>query len=227
LTPYKLFSEGIDDQADYLAETYLKEIRLIQPNGPYYLGGNCSGGIVAYEIARKLRSDGQSVNFLAMTESYGLDYPQKQGLARYLGGLPRFVYLFFKHIDSMRASTPLGKRIYFSNLIKRQWRKGINLGRKIIGLDQVPEPESGRSFEFRSGINYNPQPLNVDILLFRAEHQPYGIIEDNTLGWGKLVQGKLEVVIVPGYHGGLITGSRSANIGKIIAEHLRYLRSEY
>ncbi len=39
-----------------MASLYVKEIRRMQPHGPYYLGGYCMGGTVAYEMAQLLRA---------------------------------------------------------------------------------------------------------------------------------------------------------------------------
>ncbi|MBU0754709.1 MAG: amino acid adenylation domain-containing protein, partial [Planctomycetes bacterium] len=36
-----------------MAWDYLKEMRAFQPEGPYYLGGECVGGVVAFEMARQ------------------------------------------------------------------------------------------------------------------------------------------------------------------------------
>ena len=35
-----------------MAEQHLQTIRSIQPHGPYMLGGECNGGLVAYETWR-------------------------------------------------------------------------------------------------------------------------------------------------------------------------------
>ncbi|AKT41369.1 thioesterase domain-containing protein [Chondromyces crocatus] len=37
----------------------LRMIRRVQPNGPYYLAGNCMGGLPAYEAARQLQDSGE------------------------------------------------------------------------------------------------------------------------------------------------------------------------
>ena len=37
-----------------MAEHYLAEIHMVQPEGPYLLAGQCVGGLVAREIARRL-----------------------------------------------------------------------------------------------------------------------------------------------------------------------------
>ena len=49
-----------------MAERHLPTIRAIQPHGPYVLGGECNGGLVAYEIARLLETDGERVALLAL-----------------------------------------------------------------------------------------------------------------------------------------------------------------
>src|SRR5262249_46214139 len=56
-------------QLEEMALHYLKEIRAFQPEGPYYLGGYCFGGNVAYEIARQLEAQGQSVGSLLLLDS--------------------------------------------------------------------------------------------------------------------------------------------------------------
>jgi thioesterase domain-containing protein/acyl carrier protein len=62
------FEEGevphsrVEDMAAY----YIREIRSFQPEGPYYLGGTCFGGYVAFEMAQQLRAQGCSVALLAL-----------------------------------------------------------------------------------------------------------------------------------------------------------------
>src|SRR5881394_1358060 len=73
---YGLQSQGLDGKGNYLrnvtemASHYLDEIRELQPSGPYYLGGFCMGGSVAYEIAQKLLELNQEVRMLVMFDSY-------------------------------------------------------------------------------------------------------------------------------------------------------------
>jgi thioesterase domain-containing protein/acyl carrier protein len=49
-----------------MAKRHLATIRAIQPHGPYVLGGECAGGLVACEIARLLAADGERVALLAL-----------------------------------------------------------------------------------------------------------------------------------------------------------------
>jgi amino acid adenylation domain-containing protein len=49
-----------------MADQQLQAIRSIQPHGPYILGGECNGGLVAYEIARRLEAEGEQVPLLML-----------------------------------------------------------------------------------------------------------------------------------------------------------------
>ena len=51
-----------------IAAGLVKQIRELQPEGPYYLGGFCTGGLMAYEAAIQLTALGQQVALLALFE---------------------------------------------------------------------------------------------------------------------------------------------------------------
>ncbi|MGC1963553.1 MAG: thioesterase domain-containing protein, partial [Candidatus Sulfotelmatobacter sp.] len=48
-----------DTQIEVMASRYINEIRSVQPEGPYLLGGYSMGGSVAFEMARQLTAQGQ------------------------------------------------------------------------------------------------------------------------------------------------------------------------
>ena len=52
------------------ASFFVKEMLRIQPEGPYFLGGTCGRGIVAYEMAQQLRAMGHQIGLLALFEVY-------------------------------------------------------------------------------------------------------------------------------------------------------------
>jgi len=52
-----------------MAAYYLQEIRTLQPEGPYYLGGGCFGGLVALEMAQQLKAQGQEVALLVLIDT--------------------------------------------------------------------------------------------------------------------------------------------------------------
>jgi amino acid adenylation domain-containing protein len=66
LPPCGLNGYPIFDSYQAMATVHLRELRAHQPKGPYMLGGNCNGGLVAYEMARKLIADGEEVDLLIL-----------------------------------------------------------------------------------------------------------------------------------------------------------------
>ncbi len=58
-TPYTL---------ENFAACLVKHLREVQPEGPYYLGGVCAGGLMAYETANQLTAQGYEVGLLALFE---------------------------------------------------------------------------------------------------------------------------------------------------------------
>jgi len=51
------------------AADYIKELKAVQPEGPYMLGGFSGGGITAYEMAQQLRTGGDTVASLVLLDT--------------------------------------------------------------------------------------------------------------------------------------------------------------
>ena len=73
---YGLQAQGLDpgqephDRIEAMAASYVKEIRDVQPQGPYLLSGWSMGGLIALEAARQLLAAGQEVALVAMLDTY-------------------------------------------------------------------------------------------------------------------------------------------------------------
>ena len=71
---YGLQARGLDGEQtphatiEEMAAYYVEEIRRVQAEGPYFLGGHCYGGVVMFEMAQQLRQQGQKVALLAMMD---------------------------------------------------------------------------------------------------------------------------------------------------------------
>jgi amino acid adenylation domain-containing protein len=76
-----------------MAAEYLKEIKARQPHGPYYLCGYSFGGLVAFEMARRLRESGDEVGLLGLFDTMpsSLGWPLHVWLAAVRRRLVRFV----------------------------------------------------------------------------------------------------------------------------------------
>jgi thioesterase domain-containing protein len=52
-----------------MARSYVECMRQVQPEGPYLIGGWCMGGIIAFEMTRVLRAQGQRTDLLVLIDS--------------------------------------------------------------------------------------------------------------------------------------------------------------
>ena len=58
------------ERIESIAEHCIKEIRRLQPTGPYRLAGFCIGGIVAFEMAQQLIAAGEEPPLLALIDTW-------------------------------------------------------------------------------------------------------------------------------------------------------------
>jgi len=52
-----------------MARDYLADVRRVQPQGPYLLGGFSGGGLVAFEMARQLELAGEHTAALVLLDT--------------------------------------------------------------------------------------------------------------------------------------------------------------
>ncbi len=81
LEPYSFDGISVPPTFEAIAAFHLKSLRSVQPAGPYLLGGFCNGGLLAYEMARQLHTQGQRVDLLVLMDPMGLVYPLHNRLA--------------------------------------------------------------------------------------------------------------------------------------------------
>jgi oxalate---CoA ligase len=71
LSPHGLNGESIPNSVEEMAASYVQIIRTVKPKGPYLLSGYCKGGVVAYEMARQLKQNGDAVASVLMIAASG------------------------------------------------------------------------------------------------------------------------------------------------------------
>jgi glutamate-1-semialdehyde aminotransferase len=65
-----IYREPIPETLEELAARFIADLKEVQPEGPYYLIGYCSGGTTALEVAQQLIRSGDQVAMLALIETY-------------------------------------------------------------------------------------------------------------------------------------------------------------
>ncbi len=206
----------IEDMAAY----YLEEIKKVYPSGPYNVGGSSFGGLVAFEMAKQLQEQGDSVGLVALFDTYAPGYLKRH--LRTSAGRIKLAFLVDRivhHVETIRILSPGKKWSYIkvkATKAKNQFRRFRKRSRRRVTAQLLkslgrPLPEHLR--ETQSSIKiaaaaYQPKTYPGVVTLFRASRQPSGIHPDTTLGWGELVTGHLEIHEVHGSHGTIIVEPR-------------------
>ncbi|NJN99267.1 MAG: hypothetical protein HC875_36825 [Anaerolineales bacterium] len=113
--PFYGLQDGLHNPAriEALAAHYLTEIRSVQPEGPYLLGGVCWGGLVAFEMAQQLQAQGQQVALLVLIEPVPPPFHKIPLYFNILKSLIfRIVNRFGYHSHNLLQHNPLENRAY-------------------------------------------------------------------------------------------------------------------
>jgi len=137
LPPCGLDGGNVPPSYGDMADRHLAAIRQTQPKGPYYIGGTCNGGMVAYEIARRLSAQGEEVALLALVAASAANLR-----FRWLNGLVTILGSLFGYAATQRCSAFLRLREMITNFqsrtIMRQitfvLRKSILIPKEMLRL---------------------------------------------------------------------------------------------
>jgi len=205
---YGLQCRGLDGaqppltRIEDMAALYINEIRKTQRHGPYFLGGYCMGGAVAFEVAQQLRSHGEQVALLALFDTMnwtGVSVPSIWLKSYHLGQRLTFHVTNFLSLDSD------GKAAFFREKAKTAWRR-VRVWRSILRakfVEPLPAAESdtwilGQIWRanIRAYMNYAPQSYSGAVTDFRPAKQYRGW-EGPELKWEGLAQGGEEIMVLP------------------------------
>ena len=205
---YGLQSRGLDGASapltsiEEMAVEYLKEIRTVQPSGPYHLGGYCLGGTVAYEMAQLLRQAGEEVALVAMLDTYNFSRALKVSFASFLQQKVKFHLGNFLRLRPRDMVQYLGEKIRIARdgelanlLTSRPGSAPAHPG------DGVARAESGieasvQAINDAAADGYLPKPYPGRIALFKPQVN-YKFYPDPKMGWGDLALGGLDMVEMP------------------------------
>jgi amino acid adenylation domain-containing protein len=206
---YGLQARGLDGQSppattiEEMAAEYIKEIRFVQPQGPYFLGGYCMGGTVAYEVAQQLRAAGEEIALLALMDTMNW---HKVVLNTWTGVFLRLQRLVFHatvtlkmdfesrrkflegKYNDLRNRIPVWRQI----LLTKMQKHAVRSTPSSFALAQVWQTNDYAS------RNYVPKSYPGVVTDFRPSRQ-YRLLNKAGLKWDRLATGGQRVVVVPGY----------------------------
>ena len=183
---YALQPQGLDGQRPCLtsipemAGRYIKEIRRIQPEGPYRIGGYSFGGLVAYEMAQQLRAQDQEVGLLALFDTY----PGK--------------------LESRTSAIRKLRKLAFKDAARFLLKKGsfvmMTLGKRLE-LQMLPKPlRAVRQACAKAAATYEVEPYDGVVTLFRAKEKSAGSLDDPYAIWWRVAAGGVDLREISGDH---------------------------
>jgi surfactin family lipopeptide synthetase A len=206
---YGLQAQGLDgkhpchERVEDMAEHYIKEIRRVQPVGPYYLGGQCFGGVVAFEMARQLHAQRQEVGLVALLDAWRTNYR------------PRVWSRASRAMKFLSVPTRL-KSLY---LLRKARNELTTLRRKTSLLFLPRALKNVRKACRKAASLYVPTSYAGGLVLFRARDQALALVrpDDPFLGWGNLALGGIEVRELIGDYLSILTEPDVANLATELA----------
>jgi amino acid adenylation domain-containing protein len=195
--PEDLDGEHSRAAVDDLATEYLEALVAARPHGPYEFVGQCRGAHIAYEMARRLKKRGEQVALLGVLDTWVLENTYN-----------RFLYVEY-YAKRLRSFLRSGFREQLRFLTEKV--TGVKDGTDVpplsggrlpgAGVKGVATNRKNPMSAYFPGPDFVPKTYDGEITVFRVRAQPLNRIRDPQLGWGKLTTGGVDVHIVPGNHG--------------------------
>lgn len=228
---YGLQSQGLDGSSppltkiEEMAALYLKEIRKVQPHGPYFLGGYCMGGTIAFEVAQQLQAAGEQIGLLALFDtmnwskilpitSWDRNYFAIERLIFHaanffhLDGKGR-VEFWSEKMDALRNRIPVWRGMLLAKFGKRSHTaKSIS---RVLG-------EIWKTND-RACLDYIAKPYPGKITDFRPMKQ-YRIYNRVDIKWNHLAQGGQEIIVLPVYPAGLLNEPFVKHLAVVLRESM-------
>jgi thioesterase domain-containing protein/acyl carrier protein len=206
LTAEDVASLGEAPTLQSIAACHLRKILATQFKGPYIIGGQCLGGILAYEIASQLQAAGHEVSVLVLLDAPNLSYLESHdsltNKLSYLGYL-------------LKKATRLGLRISLGKLRMRLLHR---FPRTVRTKSRSTELQVAQDMIEAAARAYQPEKYEGKVLLILASDRPPHV---NLLpGWQAVVPLSLHTHYVDGHHAELLHKDNVQSVAGAILSHL-------
>lgn len=199
-----------------LASEYILAMRRRQPRGPYRIAGYSFGGVVAYEMARQLEADGESIAFLCL-----FDTINPATTLRPYGARERlFVYWTSLGPASVIAkSAALASRVAQGIATFTRVRIENTLAR-LIARSRPHSPLRGlqvRDAHGQAMDAYRPGPLLAPLTVVKAATGDHKFATPVDYGWS-VCASRLVLLTVPGTHSTLFDPAHVGTLAETLLE---------
>jgi thioesterase domain-containing protein len=206
-----------------IAALLVRAMREEQPHGPYFLGGLCVNAVLAYEVARQLRADGEEVALLALLDGHNQAYyknPLTDG--RYSG---RLKY----HLSNLLHLEAREKQSYLLDRLDEARRKIERIAWQLTSQANSDRSTGRNNGAIRNTDNivhpafhrFDPKPYPGKMVLLQSSDWPEGPYFDFRRGWEGLVEDGVDFHRIPGDHPSMFTEPNVNLVAEKLLFHLR------
>ncbi|HEY1280125.1 MAG TPA: thioesterase domain-containing protein, partial [Acidimicrobiales bacterium] len=192
---YGLQPQGLDGtrpihtRVEEMAEAYIREIKTVQPRGPYRIGGHCAGSWVAFEMARQLEAAGDELDAVVLVDQGPPGIPQTVRWASYL----MFRLRFYFRDGRLRHATAWQLKIALDRLrIRRRWNPALE------HVQRVREVHRAALRDYEGG------PVDADLVLVRSEESVALADKNWHTEWRTFTRGRFHERYAIGTHANLL-----------------------
>ncbi|MBF6481272.1 alpha/beta fold hydrolase, partial [Nocardia cyriacigeorgica] len=165
---------------DEFADRYIREIRALQPDGPYHLLGWSFGGLIAHNMAAKLRAQGATVGVVALLDADTADIDGDSIERLTPGGFVNSFGAVFG-IDNVPAEATAREA---AELIRERFG-----GVSIIDADTIERMAASYNASARTRTGYQRPRYDGDLVYFSATVDSSDIFGPE--GWRPYVSGTI------------------------------------
>ena len=242
---YSIQNKGLDGSEPCAslkeaARLYLDEIRKVQPEGPYCLGGYCFGGFVAFEMACMLEEAGEQVSALFLVDSTNPAQLRFLSTGESLSLLLHHCYrrtIF--HARRIRHMQMAAMFSYAWGRLKAMYFHGeriVGKGPQKEPLEELPEglksisASAGRTIQIMESMerwgrgvtnDFIPRPFGGDVIVFWAKERFADPYFDQFLGWEPVVSGSIQSIGIEASHESIGIEPAVRIIAKTINDRVR------
>jgi amino acid adenylation domain-containing protein len=200
IRPRWTFGGADYESVEEMAAEFLKELRAVQPEGPYLLGGMCVGGIAALEVARALMSQGEQIQLMLLVDT------DRPGPDTARAAQRHYIRRRLRHIREVLETIAHAEK-------RKKVETVRTLFRRKLGWEDSPEIVEQDRY-YRSKVRYwrmlyahcpHRYPGRVVLIVNEEQHR-----SNRDLGWQGFADGGLEVRTSPGTHETMFTVHRKA-----------------
>lgn len=208
--------EELPKQLDDMAADYIKQIRTVQPKGPYHLLGWSLGGNVVQAMATQLQNQGEEVSLLVMLDAYPNHFLPIKEAPDDEEALIALLALGGYDPDSLGE-----KPLDFEAAIEILRRDGSALA----SLDETVILNLKNTYVNSIGIlgSYKPKTFRGNVLFFRSTIIPEWFDPIEPDSWKPYINGQIEQIDIDCRHKDLCQPEPLAQIGKVLAVKLEEL----